>query len=87
MKKRCMLAVTSLAVGFAASLAAPSAHAAGMGDGITPHLQGNHLLPLPLVTQLVDSLKQHPAADQQAPAGPTTSTTGTMLPGLLGGGS
>jgi hypothetical protein len=76
MKKRCMLAVTSLAVGVAASLAAPSAHAAeSVGDGTTPNFTGNHLLPLPL-----DALLGHhqQAGGQQ----PTTSTTGTLLPGL-----
>ncbi|TQF06792.1 hypothetical protein E6W39_37150 [Kitasatospora acidiphila] len=72
-----MLAVTSLAVGVAASLAAPSAHAAeSIGDGTTPNFAGSHLLPL----QLDELLGHH----QQAAGGqqPTTSTTGNLLPGL-----
>ncbi|MCC9311642.1 hypothetical protein LN042_32030 [Kitasatospora sp. RB6PN24] len=72
-----MLAVTSLAVGVAASLAAPSAHAAeSLGDGTTPNFTGNHLLPLPLDGLL--GRQQQTAGGQQ----PTTSTTGNLLPGL-----
>ncbi|GAA1957035.1 hypothetical protein GCM10009738_33870 [Kitasatospora viridis] len=65
-----MLAITSLAVGFAASLAAPSAHAAdAVGDGTTPNLAGNHTLLDPLLGN-----HQHQ---------PTTTGTGDLLP--LGG--
>ncbi|GAB2732929.1 hypothetical protein GCM10010442_63010 [Kitasatospora kifunensis] len=67
-----MLAVASLAVGFAASLAAPAAHAAtSVGDGKTPNLMGNNTLLDPL-------LGAHHSAPETAP---TSSTTG----GLLGG--
>ncbi|MFF7634115.1 hypothetical protein ACFZB9_13305 [Kitasatospora sp. NPDC008050] len=72
MKKRSMLAVASLAVGFAASLAAPSAHAAtSLGDGKTPNLLGNSTVLDPL-------LGGHHSAPETAM---TSSTTG----GLLGG--
>ncbi|MDH6116771.1 hypothetical protein [Kitasatospora sp. GAS204B] len=74
MKKRSMLAVASLAVGFAASLAAPSAAHADtvVGDGTRPNLAGNN--------PIVDSL----LGNHHGPAAAAPNTT-TATQGLLGG--
>ncbi|MCX4748268.1 hypothetical protein OG455_22595 [Kitasatospora sp. NBC_01287] len=71
MKKRSMLAYASLAVGFAASLAAPSAaHAAtSVGDGTSPNLAGNN----PIVDSLLGN-HHGPAV-----AAPTSATEGSLL--------
>ncbi|MFE9428543.1 hypothetical protein ACFYNO_36990 [Kitasatospora sp. NPDC006697] len=67
MKKRTLLAFSSLAVGVVASLTAPSAHAASaVGDGTTPNLAGNHTLLDPLLGS-----HQHQ---------PTTSGMGDLVP-------
>ncbi|MGF1432412.1 hypothetical protein [Kitasatospora sp. LaBMicrA B282] len=77
MKKRSMLAVASLAVGFAASLAAPSAaHAdSPLGDsGAKVNSNGNSL---PVVGQVSQLLGNH--------GGPAVSSPTAATEGMLGG--